>query len=224
MAEIGIEWVKAYHGRAKNLTNTKAQAEGLLNTLSGTKSFNWGDDLAWDQDFEEQGAGSPGSGTDQVWADTVDIVFFSGHGSSAGPMFGIDSKDDGRAKPAEMRLGNTDLEWAVFDACQVLERDGVFDRLRPAFKGLHYVLGFHTTCRDETQRGNLLGANLNAGDRVRDAWRKACQETEDSATFYAYIRADSSGTDTFNDHWHGKGFVSPDPTGAVTLFYLKASC
>jgi len=59
MADIGIEWVKQYHGRANNLSNTQAQAEGLYNTLSGVRRFNWGDDLAWDQDFEETGVGSP---------------------------------------------------------------------------------------------------------------------------------------------------------------------
>jgi hypothetical protein len=224
MAKIGIEWVRNYHGRAGDLSNTKPQAEGLLNGLSGTKAFNWGDDLAWDEDFEEQGAGAPASGADKVWADTVDIVMFSGHGSPSGALFGIANRDDGLARPGEMRLGNVDAEWAVFDACEMLARDGVFDRLRPVFRGLHYVLGFHTTCRDEDKRGVLLASNLNSGDRVRDAWRKACQETEDSGTEFAYIRADSSGTNTFDDHWHGKGFVSPDPTGSVTLFYLRASC
>lgn len=55
MATIGVEWVRQYNGLANNLTNTKAQAEGFYNTLSGVRRFNWGDDLAWDQDFEQQG-------------------------------------------------------------------------------------------------------------------------------------------------------------------------
>ena len=71
MGDIGIEWVKQYHGRAANLSNTQAQAEGLYNTLSGVRRFNWGDDLAWDQDFEEQGVGSPATGTDNTWIGTV---------------------------------------------------------------------------------------------------------------------------------------------------------
>src|SRR5688500_2549538 len=123
MATIGIEWVEAYHGRASNLSSTEEQAEGFYNTLSATRTFNWGDDLAWDEDFEEQGAGAPAAGTDTVWVDDVDMVFFSGHGSVAGAMFGIADRDDGTARPAEMRLGNRDLDWIVFDACEVLIRD-----------------------------------------------------------------------------------------------------
>ena len=225
MASIGIEWVKKYHGRATNLSNTKDQAEGLLNRLSGTRAFNWGDDLAWDEDFEEQGVGSPTSGSDATWADSVDIAMFSGHGSSGGWMFGVANRDDGTAKPTEVQLGEDNLEWLVVDACEVLARDGVFDRWGwPVFRGLHYILGFDTICRDEGKRGRYLADNLDDGDRMRDAWRKACQETEGSDRNYAYLRADAAGTNTFDDHWHGKGFVSSDPRNPSTLFYLRGSC
>jgi hypothetical protein len=225
MGTIGIEWVRQYHGRAKDLDSTQAQAEGFYNTLSGVRSFNWGDDLAWDQDFEESGTGTPASGTDTTWVDNVDIVFFSGHGSPAGPMFGIANRDSGRVAGSEVRWGNRELEWIALDACQVLARDGVFDRWGwDRFAGLHYILGFHTTCADESKRGRYFADKLNAGWRVREAWIHACQETEDSDTEYAYLRADQDGTDTFDDHWHGRGFVSADPTGPSTLFYLRGSC
>lgn len=46
MGTIGIEWVQKYNGLQGNLSNTKAQAEGFYNTLSATRRFNWGDDLA----------------------------------------------------------------------------------------------------------------------------------------------------------------------------------
>lgn len=221
---IAIEWVKKYHGRASNLSNTQAQAEGFYNTLSGTRRFNWGDDLAWDQDFEEQGVGSPGSGTDRTWVDSVDFVFFSGHGSTGGPLFGV-TTDNGVAAPTEVRWGNQDLEWIALDACNVLERDGVFDRWGwPVFRGLHYILGFHTTTGDESKRGRYLAENLNDGLPVREAWIRACQETEGSDVEWAYLRADAPGTNTFADHWHGKGFVSADPTNPTTLFYLRGSC
>ena len=226
MAKIGIEWVREYHGRAANLTNTKPQVEGLYNNLSGTKAFEWGDDLAWDQDFEQQGSGSPATGTDNVWIDTVDIAMFSGHGSTSGFLFGVASKDNGTTAPSEMKLGDNNLEWLILDACQVLERDDlkVFDRVRPMFKGLHYVLGFDTTTGDDAYRGGYMADYLNDGDRVRDAWRKTCQETEGSSTNYAYVRADASGTNTFDDHWHGKGAVSADPSTPTKFFYLRDSC
>ena len=65
---------------------------------------------------------------------------------------------------------------------------------------------------------------LNSGWTIRDAWIRACTETEDSDTNWAYLRADASGTDTFNDHWHGKGFVSADPINPTSRFYLRGAC
>jgi hypothetical protein len=224
MAKIGVEWVQKYHGRASNLSNTKDQAEGLYNRLSGTRSFNWGDDMAWDQDFEQSGTGSPTTGTDATWADNVSIVFFSGHGSSAGPMFGLAGFDDGLARPSEMRLGDGDLEWLVIDACEVLNATGVWTRVEPIFRGLHYVLGFHTVSSDESKRGRYLADNLDDGQNFRRAWRNACQETEGSGRQYAYMRADNGSSDTYRDHWHGKGFVSSDPTSPTRFFYLRSSC
>jgi hypothetical protein len=224
MGTIGIEWVKQYNGLQGNLTNTKPQAEGFLNTLSGVKVFNWGDDLAWDRDFEEQGRGSPPQGTDTIWADDVDIVFFSGHGSADGFLFGR-KIDDAVARPTEIRWGDRQLEWIVLDACNVLERDGVFDRWGwPVFAGLHYILGFHTTTGDEPDRGRVFAEYLNAGWTVRQAWIKAAQDTEDSTTEWAYLRADAPGTDTYNDHWWGKGFTSPDPSNPNLLAYGRGSC
>ena len=226
MATIGIEWANNYHGRAADLKNNDDNTRGFANTLQGVRRFDWGDDLAWDQDFEESGVGSPSAGDDQIWADDVDIVFFSGHGSMAGPLFGVANHDDGRARPSELRLGNRDCEWVVWDACQVLERDNlnVFNRLRTAFAGLHYMLGFDTTCGDSGDRGKKFAERLNDGWTIRDAWIRACTETEGSDTNWAYLRAGTSTADTFNDHWWGKGSVSADPTGPVTLFYLRGSC
>jgi hypothetical protein len=224
MGTVGVEWVKKYLGKAGDLTNTKPQAEGFYNTLSATRRFNWGDDLAWDQDFEENGVGSPPAGTDTTWVDDVDFVFFSGHGSPGSFLFGVDI-DDHRVKPTEVRWGNRQLEWITLDACNVLERDGVFDRWGwPVFKGLHYILGFHTTTGDEADRGRLLAQYLNAGWTVRQAWIRTCQDTEGSSTEWAYLRADAAGTDTYNDHWWGAGVTSADPSSPTTLFYARGTC
>jgi hypothetical protein len=224
MGTIGIEWVRKYNGLASNLTNTKAQAEGFYNTLSATRQFAWGDDLAWDQDFEQKNVGAPSAGTDQFWADNVDMMFFSGHGCPTGFCFGVKT-DDAIAKSTEIRWGNLDLDWIALDACQVLEQNGVFDRWGwPVFKGLHYILGFHTVTSDEPNRGRILAQYLNAGNTMRQAWIKACQETEGSGTQWAYLRADAAGTDTYNDHWWGKGFTSSDPDNPNVLAYARGAC
>jgi|SRR5829696_688047 len=228
MAKIGIEWVQKYHGKQTDLTNTKAQAEGFYNTLQGTRAFNWGDDLAWDRDFEKQGKGSPSAGTDTIWIDDVDFAFFSGHGGPAGFLFGKDM-DDARAKPTEIEWGDQDLDWIAIDACKVLERDGVFDRWGwPVFDGLHMICGFHTNASDEANRGRVFAQYLNNGETIRRAWIKACQDTENSTTAdpreWAYLRADAPGTDTYNDHWWGKGFVSADPDNPTVLYYARGTC
>ena len=113
----------------------------------------------------------------------------------------------------------------VLDACQVLGQAGVFVRWGwGRLAGLHYVLGFHTDCTDESKRGRYFADKLNNGWRVSEAWIHASQETEDSDVEYAFLRADGAGTNTFDDHWHGKGFVSPDPVEPTTLFYMRGSC
>ena len=163
------------------------------------------------------------SGSDSTWVDNVDIAFFAGHGNPQGPIFGT-TIDSGQATPNEVRLGDLDLEWIAFHACQVLQREGVFDRWGPSFTGLHYMLGFDTICHDETNRGRYFADHLNNGWRVRDAWIAAAQETEGSDCRWAYLRADAAGTNTYEDHWHGKGFVSSDPDVPTVHYYLRGAC
>jgi hypothetical protein len=239
--DVGIEWVKKYHGRASDLTNTKAQAQGFYNKVDCYKRFNYGNDSAWDQDFEAPGVGTPSTGIDYALVDAVDIVFFSGHGSQNGPFFGVADHDDGEAKPTEVRWGDKDLEWIAFDACRLLSNapTSAKSRWKNAFQGLHYILGFKTTCSDEKYRGTYFAKYLNKGWRVKDAWIKACQLTEGSGTHTAYIRADlyeptkTGGkvrvTDTYKDHLWGHGYVSPDPDpetapGKLRLIYYSTPC
>jgi len=224
MASVGVEWVEDYNGLRGNLSNTNAQASGFSNTLIATRAFNWGDDLAWDQDFEQAGKGSPSSGTDTTWIDSVEIAFYSGHGSPGRFTFGV-KIDDALAKHAEISWGEKRLNWIALDACDVLARDGVFDRWGwPVFHGLHMICGFDTTTSDEAHRGRIFATYLNAGWTVREAWIRACQDTEGSDTRWAYLRSGAADTDTFNDHWFGRGRVSPDPTSPTILFYARGNC
>jgi hypothetical protein len=224
MATKGIEWVNKYHGRADNLKNCDNCARGFYNKLSGTKQFEYGDDLAWDQDFEQAGMGYPSTGSDNSYADNVDIMFFAGHSSKNGLFFGISNKDNGTAQPSEMKLGDRQLKWLITDSCQFLDASNVTTRLRNVFDGLHYILGFHTICHDVQDRGDKFASKLNAGQTIRNAWIQACAETESSSTQCAYLRADDSRSDTYNDHWIGKGFVSSNPKGNITLTHLKTTC
>lgn len=227
MASIGIEWVNEYHGLLPDLSNNDDNARGFYNTLHGVREFEWGDDLAWDRDFEEEYIGSPAAGTDQIWADDVDICFFSGHGGTGGASFGVTGYDDGTARHTDMRLGNRNLEWIILDACSVLRYDSgqVFSRWGwPVFRGLHYILGFANTTFDSSTRGRKFAEKLNAGWTVRSAWIRACEETEGSGVHWAYLRAGTSSANTYDDHWWGKGFVSSDPGTPTYLAWSSGSC
>lgn len=228
MATIGIEWVNQYHGRARDLDKCDDDAKGFYNTLDGVKQFEYGDDNAWDQDFEESGVGSPTAGTDQSYADNVDIVFFAGHSNPNGALFGIADKDDGRAWYDNMRLGNRQCEWIAFASCRLLNNDdgNVFNRWGPVFKGLHYILGFETNCSDRGDHGRKFAEKLNAGETVYNAWKKACEETEASDTCWANMHAeqDSIPTNVWQDHWWGKGYVSPDPVNPSNWWWCHGPC
>jgi hypothetical protein len=128
-------------------------------------------------------------------------------------------------RTTEVRWGDVRLKWIALDACNILEQNGVFGRWGwPVFRGLHYILGFHTVTGDEPHRGRILAQYLNAGWSMRDAWIRAAQDTEGSNHQWAYLRADAPGTNTFSDHWFGHGFVSPDPKTPNLLAYMRGVC
>lgn len=136
----------------------------------------------------------------------------------------MDDYDNGQVHHSEVRWGNKTLNWIALDACEVLKEDGVFDRWRDAFNGLHIMLGFHTTTSDESKRGRYLAFYLTCGYTFIEAWKKACKETESSTTEWAYMRSGGgNGVNTYNDHWYGSGWVSPDPTNKWRA-YSKGSC
>ena len=213
--EIGIEWVNDYHSWWwPDLVNCQANARGFYNRLNGIQSFDWGDDWAWDEDLEESGAGTPSAGMDHWYADDVDIE----------PQ--VTGRDSGQAKHSEVRLGERDLEWLVIDACYVV-REGAkyYNNCQNMFRGLHYIFGFHTVTYDNADRGEIFADYLNSGETVRNAWIKACQDTEGSSVEWAYLRAASSGVTTYTENWHGAGTVSADPNpGTQTIYYLRGSC
>jgi len=225
MGSIGIEWVNQYNGNASDLSNNDNNARGFYNTLQGVNQFDYGDNLAWDQDFEKSGKGNPAVGTDSTYADNVDIAFFSGHGSKSYLLFGRNDFDNGKARNTEMELGDKDLEWIVFDGCNALDYDGAFDRWGwGIFKGLHFILGFATICYDRRDRGEKFAKRLNDSWTVREAWIKACIETEPTETKWAYLRANEGSISTYADHWHGKGSVSADPDNPTQLAYANGNC
>ncbi|MEM7040170.1 MAG: DUF6345 domain-containing protein, partial [Bacteroidota bacterium] len=109
---------------------------------------------------------------------------------------------------------------------QVLHHRNVFTRWRNVFHGLHQILGFSNNCYDKKDRGERFAKRLNAGWKVREAWIRACQETEGTDVDWATMHCGDSITRTNarNDYWHGKGTVSKDVKKPNSFTYARGKC
>jgi hypothetical protein len=213
---IGVEWVENYHGRADDLKNSKENTEGFYNKLSGVKVFNWGNDNAWDADFEQQGTGSPATGGDTSWADDVEIVYFQGHGWI---YFGVANHDNGSASPSEMRLGDKKCRYLAIHSCEAMSDAGT-SRWQPIFNGLRAMFGFKTTAHNVDDHGNKFAKYLNQGQYMDNAWKWACQETEGSSTEWGYIHT-LSPQNSWNDKWTDS---THDAVPSPTLHFHSGAC
>jgi hypothetical protein len=172
------------------------------------------------------------------------IAGSTGVGRGGGFTFGVDANDDwvlGSIPSArEPRWGDRRLNWIVLDVCSALawksDGDGVDYTISERWAnsdvmhGLHYILGFRSAATDDADRGRLLaeyltGARDGTKYTVRQAWRKATEDTEGGSVEGAYLRAQSPGSDTFNDQIFEHGSVSDDPDPATqTYWYGSWSC
>jgi hypothetical protein len=147
-----------------------------------------------------------------------------------GLLYGQRDQDDGIAGINEMSLGNGRCKWIVFDACNVLQKiDGSsawFNALTSVFAGLHYMLGFHTTCADSAGRGRIFAERLLDGSPIREAWIRACIETEGKRTKCAWLRAYNASVDSFNDCWGVDVPTLPriESTCAIDFVYHNEHC
>ncbi|HEX2914934.1 MAG TPA: DUF6345 domain-containing protein [Chloroflexia bacterium] len=225
---VGVEWCNLYHGAPGlgDVSGTELSARGFKNYLKSlpgwSASFEWGNDVAWEQDFKF--ATAPGGGTDYNWADNVDFAYFCGHGSLGSFYFGS-TVDDHQQTAQDSHWGDKRLKWIVLHSCQTMQANFAWTVWCDSFKGLHQMFGFHTT----TFVSDILGGRFayymaNFPLTMQQAWRLACQDSFDSSVQYAYIYAGQSGTDTFHDHLPGYGYVSPDPTHPNAWAYSRGSC
>ena len=196
-----------------------------------------GTDLDWVDDVDFAYFAGHGAGEGSVAGPT-------GVGRGGGFTFGVDAHDDWvlAAIPTnrEPKWGDKDLEWIVLDVCSALalkaDGDGVEYTLcqrwanSGVMHGLHYILGFRTAAHDNCSRGRIFAEYLTGvrdGTKytVREAWRKATEDTEGYSIEGAYLRASSPGRNTYNDHIHGCGSVSKDPDPASQWYcYCSWPC
>lgn len=240
--EVGDEWICAYPSYKGPLQHCDEDARGFRDQLAAigwTSRFDWGDSVAWEQDFKYRNG--PGGGIDYLYIDAVDFAYFAGHGSVACTnealiWFAV-NYDYQSFSSNNARWGGTtggvsteeaDLEWIVLDACLTLKEShtssyDVFYRWDQAFCGLHFILGFHTVCYDTGNQGPTFGWYLRLGYTVREAWIISTQQVQPSSVWGAYLRAGASGADTYYDRINPYS-VSPDPYPWSYLAYSKWQC
>jgi len=230
--EVGIEWIGLTG--LPPLPFTEQNIEGFYNwmgILGGhQRTFNWGEYAAWEEDFKYEAIG----GTDYDWVDAVDFVYYQGHGNPNGVFFSS-QHDSMFLDHSEAKWGDGDLEWIVLDACEPLEwengiDENVFQRWGPALQGVHMICSFSTGSLNAQIRGARFGMYLTFPFfryTIKQAWFQACADTEGSATRAAILYATKSPDpwnpkldDPVNDHAHGFGYVSSDPTPATTNWWV----
>lgn len=231
--EVGVEWVWNYASCGiGSVYNTGTDAQGFYNALGNigwTRVFNWGNGNAWESDFEKASVG----GSDNFYADAVDFAYFAGHGSPSAFYFGTPHDGDGawtcRVHTSEASWGETDLEWLVLKACQTLQFSnwGVFDRWRPAFQGLHQILGYDTIAYDTTNTGSTFVKHMTGywtgfwfwqtwhpPKQIKNAWWQANIDTQPSDVWSATL----STCDSWNDYLPGYGSVSSDASSSCMIW------
>jgi hypothetical protein len=212
--EVGIEWVKYYNGRPcddHNLLYTKLDAQylanKLVNKLGWTKNFEWGNGDAWASDFLIN---------DENYADAVDLMYFSGHGTYG--QFNFSHMSPGcqvHYGDCTRLWGNSDLEWMAISACRSLRQGWdheVWDGWLGCFDGLHMILGWSTNSLDVIG-GDDFGRQLAKKQRrVWASWSIAARKSHHAgwAANPRRVVALAQELDNFNDHVWEAGYVSDD--------------
>jgi hypothetical protein len=179
MARVGIEWINKFPEPCdqNELSYCDETSEGFLNAMRSrghTEVFNWGNGNAWERDFRDPAF----SGDDANWADDVDFVHFSSHGSTNSSnvfsgFFGVQN-DNCRWKSDKARFGNKQLEYLCIDACNSLElsRD-VVATWQDAFHGMRMIFAFTDLVSDSwwtDDRGYRFGRRAGNSERLKSAW------------------------------------------------------
>ena len=202
-------------GNSQGLPNTASNTADLRDEMEdvSTIAFHWADNDVFESDFVDPVFG----GDDTAWADNVDLMWFQGHGNANGFATG-ETQGDGWVDRSEARWGNNDLEWLVANSCDVLAlgsgATNVWNRWRPAFRGLHLFLGHGNTSYNVDGDGNEFGDDLADDDmRIRSAWADAAESEQPDGVIYRYMGVyGPSGEWNRNDYFHGIGPVSGDIT------------
>ncbi|KAL8778945.1 MAG: hypothetical protein Q9213_007180 [Squamulea squamosa] len=223
--EFGTEWL----GKPWGLSLTQANANGIGNLLFDfsfsffgaprwTSRFNWGDNLVWESDWNRN---------DDVWVDSVDLMFYTGHASGNGWVTASHGSDPTTVSssivgtfpenPGDL-WGQLDMEWLVIAACGPHQDDrfvtgggNAFDRWRGVFDNLHLFLGYGSISSDTAEEGVRLVRYATGGATIRDSWFRTAKEVQSSGVWVTAMWSGDAG----QDHLPGHGTISADPSASA---------
>lgn len=180
----------------------------------------------WETDLADKDVKA--GGNDVTYGDNVDALYVSTHGAPSG-VSSHDSVGDGWIANTEMQLGDHDLEWVFWSACNVLagSTTELINRWKGAFHGLHGMFGYYTTAADVSNEGStlaslLLGNSFFKAMTVRDAWFAATVATEPAGKIMVAMGPlGPNGTSSVGDYFWNRGPVSADvPASQITGWWV----
>ncbi|MHA1390097.1 MAG: DUF6345 domain-containing protein [Candidatus Thorarchaeota archaeon] len=233
--EVGVEWVgQSYDDRP--LINSEPDAGKFyhhMGSLGGYgQEFNWGDWSAWETDFRA----TENDGNDTEWIDSVDMVYYAGHGNPNAISFTSDH-DGEYADFIDLKLGDGDLETLAMTSCSVLQFYNyyglnVFELWGPVLQGLHQVCGFATSAKNSHSMGfkfalYMTGLYPLPALTIMESWFRAGLEHQPSNAKVAVFYGTNSTNpfqpqldDPINDHAKGFGYVCSDPLPENMMWYV----
>jgi len=140
--------------------------------------FSWCGGNAWERDFKRA---SVPWGNEQNYLDTVDLMFYVGHGSTG--SFTFDSAvDDNNLTPNDCyrAWGDGDNEWVGITSCQVLSNPNLAN-WAACMNGGHQILGFVTNAAARmgtATQGYNWAYYITNNWTVTGAWFKACDVSQ----------------------------------------------
>ncbi len=240
--EIIIEWIKNYtlNPGFDDLSNTQADAEGFYNKLLSnsvsnfTGKGNYGNFNAKEIHFENASVG----GKDFSYVDTVDFVYFAGHGTNVSINFGNNTDGGGgytwQVHCTEADWGDNDTEWLFLAACSELE-GGFPTRWNPAFHSpitLHGIAGFNTTAEDSADLGKYFATYMLGGYSIYESWKMATEDAQPPSRWAATYSVVMTCVGQPTIHWRdehipgvGDGMYSdpPVPQPGLTIWFEYSS-
>jgi hypothetical protein len=160
-----------------------------------------------------------------IWIDSADFVFYSGHGGQNGWQCGQKTWFDKTIVP--VKYGGQDLEWILFDSCDLLQDKAITDcqenvfTWTKLFNGLHLLLGYGTYVDRSTKTGSKVVEGMKNGETIIHSWFRTAKDIQGPEVWAAVLYPYNNSVNPANDHIWETGSVSADiknPDGFIAVY------